>query len=715
MSLFQVGLGRSRPPDPPALTSYVDRVLALSPHLYLPDGRNKHASVAGPTGTAVNSPQTGVTSLAQDDAGGSSTGFSGVTTSTPHVTVPSPLSGASITLHMLFQADNVATKAKHVLATHSGGAAVGQISVEVLQNGAVRAFSDDAANTAFSFQSTTGVIEQGRAVSIVYQRQSNVAGWSQRLYVNGVRVAEDTTQRTWPIFATGTFYIGTWWNGADFFDPADGLIAHVAGWNSLLTPVQIVDLARAQSVAWAESFDAGSVQSGSVLVVNIDQQAGTHGRQPITVSAGNGSLVTTNELFNSIEITAGGTPGTNDTFTYSFTDGDGRVSPTRTVTVDVTAAAAGLSIGALTAFQPSRVQVTALGGWPAGRTPKDVVTQGTHAHGYVRRAWKPTDFNGTYMDFQAGWRKTSAAGTIRLRLDNNSEIDLSYTVDHSIPDVPAPAARRARSANSAAANFRPGARQSRRSPTTTCWSCVLEALADEVYPIDQHTGGPISTASGVKVVAHPDDLAAGRRPRIHVWGGRFAKYADELNAGHWVLHADLGLPHGKIWKTVSTFSSALNVGAAYRTKSGGLRRLYSYTNTASTPGGYARLADKLYPRIHAQDPDTPSEFDLYQGPGLYWHPSKQTVNSTILARATARSTSGSRRSETASARSRSIQTCHSGASQHLSAPIRRGTGPTTIRRTRILTSARSTSAAALIRTAAWARRAPGSTMPAYQR
>ena len=245
--------------------------------------------------------------------------------------MPSPLSGASITLHILFQADNIATKAKHVLATHSGGAAVGQISVEVLQSGAVRAFSDDAGNVAWSVPVRDGRRARRDArTRIVYQRQSNVAGWSQRLYVDGVRVAEDTTQRTWPTFATGTFYLGTWWDGANFLDPTDGLIAHVAGWNSLLTPVQIVDLARAQSVAWAEDIDAGTVQVSQSMVVSVLQGRVARTDAIQLYHRWQRSLGSTRpKRAATSPITAGGTSGAAEAITYSFTDANGNSQPDR--------------------------------------------------------------------------------------------------------------------------------------------------------------------------------------------------------------------------------------------------------------------------------------------------------------------------------------------------------------------------------------------------
>ena len=293
---------------------------------------------------------------------------------------------------------------------------------------------------------------------------------------------------------------------------------------------------------------------------------------------------------------------------------------------------------ALTAFQPSRVQVTALGGWPAGRTPKDVVTQGTHAHGYVRRAWKPAPTNdGTYMDFQAGWRKTSAAGTIRIRLDNNASSTSATRSRIRSPRL-APAARRARSTRLGGGNF-------------TTWSAAIAGCARQrraggagsrrdrcqrrrqLGLPDRQQHDVTSTASGVKVVAHPDDLAAGRRPRIHRWGTKFARFADDLNNGHWELDpnspggGNLGSPHGTVWRSVATFTNPDRYGVGYRTASGGIRRLWIYTNTNSTSIAMGRLRDKTYPRIAidasysggAGDPTDISSWVLYMGPGIHWN------------------------------------------------------------------------------------------------
>jgi hypothetical protein len=60
----------------------------------------------------------------------------------------------------------------------------------------------------------------------------------------------------------------------------------------------------------------------------------------------------------------------------------------------------------------------------------------------------------------------------------------------------------------------------------------------------------------------------------------------------------------------------VNIGCSYRTKGGGLKRCYTYTNTAGTPGALARLTDTKYPRVSV---DNASEQSLYMGPGIYLH------------------------------------------------------------------------------------------------
>lgn len=317
-----------------AALTYTGRVIGFAPDWYVPLGDMTATALIGAHGTYVNNPQLGVDPIAQDDPGGRSVGPNGATTNTPHIIATTPLTGPDLTIDMIVQLDDL-DKSKHVLVTTA--LLDDGFSIEVLSGGQVRAFSR-VGSTAHPFVGEVGDVPQGETVKVTYQRQSNLSGWSQRVYINGVLKAEDPTQRTWGTIAAGTVYIGTWWSGSAFLDPTDGLIAHVAGWNPLLSAVQIADLVRTNSIAWAENIDAGSVNASASKMVSV-RQGGWHGKLPLTVSAGNGSLVTTSESGENITIEAGATTGIDDTFTYSFTDANDNTSPSRTVTVDVTEAA----------------------------------------------------------------------------------------------------------------------------------------------------------------------------------------------------------------------------------------------------------------------------------------------------------------------------------------------------------------------------------------
>ena len=597
--------------------TYVARVLAYAPDWYLPLSESSGSTAAallGASGTYANGPQLGIDPIALDDPGGKSIGLSGATIDTPHVAVTSPLTGPDLTIDMIVQLDDL-TRAKHVLITTTGGSIDGQFSVEVLTNGQVRAWSV-AEGTARIFLGRAGDVPQGEAVKITYQRKSSV-GWSQRIYVDGVVKAEDPNPRTWAAVPAGTVYIGTWRIGSVFLDPTDGLIAHVAGWNRLLSLAQIQDLVRVQSAAWAGNIDAGAMQQGATKQISV-LQGGWHGKIPVTASAGNGSLVTTTESGDQITVTAGVVTGNDDTFSYSFTDANGNTTATKTVTIDVTTAApAGVTAASVAAFGHSVQDVTALSGWPAGRTPDRVVIQGEFAHGYVRRSWKPNNNNGHYMDFQAGWRQTLTPDTIVVALDDGSMVNIALSVTQSIPS-PGPGGT-TRTLDAAGGG------------DYTDWNTAIAALrandvlvvrapaGNFVYTQDNNGSGPTSTVDGVTIVAHPGDLAAGRRPRIHVKGSVFKCYADNLNSGRWEVYQDLGSPHGKVWRTTATVGTLVNIGCSYRTAGGGLRRCFTYTNTSGTPGALARLTDTTYPRVQVDQPDVPSEWSLYMGPGIYLH------------------------------------------------------------------------------------------------
>ena len=75
----------------------------------------------------------------------------------------------------------------------------------------------------------------------------------------------------------------------------------LAGWDHV---VDVTDLVLTQSVAWAVDIDAGSIGPQAAAAVSV-MQGGWHGKQPLSVTAGNGSLVTTAGADDEITITAG--------------------------------------------------------------------------------------------------------------------------------------------------------------------------------------------------------------------------------------------------------------------------------------------------------------------------------------------------------------------------------------------------------------------------
>lgn len=282
-----------------------------------------------------------------------------------------------------------------------------------------------------------------------------------------------------------------------------------------------------------------------------------------------------------------------------------------------------LSLGALPAFESSRVQVTALPGWPAGRTPKAVVAQGDYAHGFVRRSWKPTDNDGTWMDFQAGWQGSGGASdTVRVALDDDSEIELSYTVEGTIPTPQGSGAVRYLDAGAAG-----GGDGSQGSPWNDWATAIAGLAADDVlvvsakdgnerYNIDVQTGGPSSGVNGVKVVADPVDVAAGRRPILHVQGGKFGQFATAPNN---LWEVDPGSTAGfEVYrtKTDSEFADPVVVAGLYKTAGGGWGALSQYFNDGLN---------------HIRDDDPTARFDpqvdgpdgrnnrRYLHPGLYWN------------------------------------------------------------------------------------------------
>lgn len=311
-----------------ATAGYLDRVLVKNPAWYLPLSETSGPTAtaqAGPGGTYENGPQLGVTSIAQDDEDGKSVGLNGSNT---YITCLSPLSGPDFTVDLIVQMDGISSDKAVLVTTATDGVTVGGFSLEINPDAQMRAWSSDG--SAQVITGSVGDLQDSVAHKVTYQRQSGVSP-SQRVLVDGVEVAADATVRTWSAVPTGTVYIGAWSSLIDLFD---GLIAHIAGWNSYLPESLIDDLVRTQSVAWIEDHDFGSIQANSTREVSA-LTGQVHGRAPFVATAGDGVLVTTTESQASITIQAGATLGDNDTFTFSVTDANGSQSPTRIGTIDV--------------------------------------------------------------------------------------------------------------------------------------------------------------------------------------------------------------------------------------------------------------------------------------------------------------------------------------------------------------------------------------------
>lgn len=254
--------------------------------------------------------------------------------------------------------------------------------------------------------------------------------------------------------------------------------------------------------------------------------------------------------------------------------------------------------------------------WPVGRTVKEVVTQGDHASAYHRRSWKPSNVGST--DLIAGWQ--GGSHKIRLKLDDDSEIDLSYTVAHTIPTPAGTGTTRYLDASAA------GGGDGTQGTPWNDWTTAIAGLAaddvlvvsakdgNERYNIDVQTGGPSSSVNGCKIVADPDDIATGRRPILHVQGGKFGQFATVPNS---LWEVDPGSTAGfEVYrtKTDSEFSDPVVLAGLYKTGSGGYGALAQYFNDGLN---------------HIRDDDPTARFDpslvngrnnqRYLFPGVFWN------------------------------------------------------------------------------------------------
>jgi major membrane immunogen (membrane-anchored lipoprotein) len=288
-------------------------------------------------------------------------------------------------------------------------------------------------------------------------------------------------------------------------------------------------------------------------------------------------------------------------------------------------------MGPVTAFEPKRQRVTSLRDWPAGRKPVEVLVQGQFAKAMIRRSWKNTHNDGTYMDFYPGWKNTGwGKDRVRVKLDDGSIVDLVYRVRDPIPSPTASGAVRyldaSRSSkgdgsagkpwnswNTAVAGAQAGdvVVVSAKAGTRTVNGVTIP---NYVYSVDGDSGGPSSSADNVTIVADPADTLAGRRPAIQSNGHLFAPFLGGSKPnGQWVLHKDLG-SHGSVWRSVRRFPApAHSYSAMYRTKNGRWLKLYSLRNIDGANRHQPRLSqltDTVYPRFSG------TNFGTYWGPSI---------------------------------------------------------------------------------------------------
>ena len=285
----------------------------------------------------------------------------------------------------------------------------------------------------------------------------------------------------------------------------------------------------------------------------------------------------------------------------------------------------------LEVFTPTEIQVTALAGWPAGRTPKAIALQGARAYGYVRRSWKASHNDSTWINFWPGWQPTADTDAINVTLDDGSTLDITYTVEGTIPTPSGGGATRYLDASA------PGGGNGTAGAPWNSWKTAIEALTagsvlvvkakagtrtlngraipNSVYPVDVGaTGSAVSTVNDVKIFADPVDLAAGRRPRIHINGGDLAGFCDDP---HGMWEQDPGDPAGNAWRSVrSTYPSpGESVNAWYKGSTGRVCGLYDYFHPAQGPY-LNQLRDTTYAKI---DMYIGTRTQTYMGPGVTYN------------------------------------------------------------------------------------------------
>ena len=576
--------------------------------------------------------------LVVDSDGGASASFQGG--SAPgHFSAGAALDGlTAFSVHLAVQPDQL--KAKHILmncndpAQPASGDAMG---IELVDNGA-----GGLTPRVYRWTGSAPLIAKGAggvifpSASIAFLTVVFLSDGTFNVYVNdqlvGMQITSGTSAGSWPAFSSSsTCRLGVYQDGGSA--PFQGLMAEVCVFSPPLSGSKIAQLFGAArhtgQAVYLEAFDVGTLSgTGSIDPAAV---AATNPKEGLTAieDSDPGGIVTPVGGQWDYDVTA--EPDGPISFDGSISKA-GVTSAVATISATVAAApppGTALSLGSLSVFTPLRVRVTTLAGWPAGVTPAEVIQQGQFAKGVIRRAWKDTQNDGTYMDFYPGWQNTAlAVDSVKVRLSDDSVVDIEYDVIDPLPAGTKRYLDASKTTNgdgtSAASAWNTWAAAMAGvqagqvlvvSAKTGSRTINSVSVPNYVYWVDQDTGGPSSSVNNVTVIADPADTADGRRPTIAIWGNRFGPLLNASNNGEWTLHADLG-SHGSVWKTVRTFSSPLQgYSCAYRSQSGRWIKTYALrcinaTTSTTIELRLTQMSDTTYPRFQYQNHTT------YMGPSI---------------------------------------------------------------------------------------------------
>ena len=600
-------LGQAVAWSPPAapVADYPNRMLSYGPvHYWRLAGGTGDTSSSPAALTNVNGVEFGRPTLVAESASGGSASFSAIG-SPGHFSQIGALDGLSAcTLLFALQTDKHLTK-HNVVSVHddvapSFDADAAGIELEDAGSGTLRVRIYRWGGAALHI--LRGAAGQTFPVGgVAHLAVRFGADGSTAAFLDGAAITLETVTgsapASWPSFSASTLYLGCYQDGASA--PFDGLMAEVAVFPTALSNAAILDLhgpsRKVAQVVYMAGFSAGTLTgSGSI---DPALQSTTHPATGLTAHKdGNPATGTVTDSGGVWNYTAG-TAGQPANFQGHVAKGGVNSSPSATVSGTWAAATAAIP---LQAFTRATIDVTARADWPAGRTPKAVLAQGARASAYVRRAWKST--NVGRVDFVAGWRKTTAPETIRMQLDNDSEIDLQYIVDHAIPSPTGSGVTRTldRSGggnftdwNTAIANLTSGDVLVVRAPIGTWTDSGGHAIPNYVYD-STAAAAPAAGVANVKVVAYPEDVKAGRRPVIWRNAGRYARYKYAA-ANAWQVHQALagGLT---VYQSVVTHTAPqISLFGAYRDQAGDWMAMYNYQTMIDTTPRDAIMHDTAYP------------------------------------------------------------------------------------------------------------------------